>query len=81
MAVLNNHFRRKEVFYIMKKIFALALSVLMVLSLALTIGCEQKKPEPPKEAPKAEAPKPAEAPAAPAPAPAAPAAPAEAPKK
>jgi len=62
----------------MKKIFALALSVLMVLSLALTIGCEQKKPEAPKpEAPKAEAPKPAEAPA-PAPAPAAPA---EAPKK
>jgi predicted lipid-binding transport protein (Tim44 family) len=70
------------VFYIMKKIFALVLSVLMVLSLALTIGCEQKKPEAPKpEAPKAEAPKPADAPAAPAPAPAAPAAPAEAPKK
>ena len=63
----------------MKKIFALALSVLMVLSLALTIGCEQKKPE----APKPEAPK-TEAPAAPAPAPAAPATPekpAEAPKK
>ena len=38
----------------MKKIFALALSILMVPSLALTIGCEQKKPEAPKpaEAPK-----------------------------
>jgi hypothetical protein len=38
----------------MKKIIALAFSALMVFSLALTIGCEQKKPEAPKpaEAPK-----------------------------
>jgi putative iron-regulated protein len=70
MAILNDFFMKGGVFD-MKKIFALALSVLMVLSLVLTIGCEQKK-----EAPKAEAP--AAAPAAPA---AAPAAPAEAPKK
>jgi len=33
----------------MKKIIALALSMLMVLALALTIGCEQKKPEAPKK--------------------------------
>lgn len=61
----------------MKKILALVFSVLMVLSLALTIGCEQKKPEAPKvEAPKAEAPAPA-----PAPAPAEAPKPDEAPKK
>ncbi|MBA4372402.1 MAG: hypothetical protein C0402_06020 [Thermodesulfovibrio sp.] len=68
----------------MKKLFALMIAMIMVLSLVLVVGCEQKK-EAPKapEAPKAEAPKAPEAPAAGAPAaPAAPAAgaPAEAPK-
>jgi len=72
------HFITERRCYRMKKIFAFVIAASMVLSMALTIGCQQKPAEAPK--PAAEAPKPAEAPApapekpaeAPAPAPEAP---------
>ena len=44
----------------MKKFWAIMLTLIMVLSLALTVGCQQKKEEAPKPA---EAPAPATAPA------------------